>query len=83
MLLQLLINVNRSCGLQRKGMDCYVLADSCWKMLLMVVGQLLGTATKVLESQCEMPKAYWKASGQYLKGIGKPLGNAQMPNVRQ
>jgi hypothetical protein len=24
-----------------------------------------------------MPKGYWKASGQFLKGIGKPLGNAQ------
>jgi hypothetical protein len=24
-----------------------------------------------------MPKSYWKTSGQFLKGIGKPLGNAQ------
>jgi hypothetical protein len=26
-----------------------------------------------------MPKGYWKAFGQFLKGIGKPLGNAQIP----
>jgi hypothetical protein len=25
-----------------------------------------------------MPKGYWKAFGQFLKGIGKPLGNAQI-----
>jgi hypothetical protein len=25
-----------------------------------------------------MPKGYWKASGKFLKGIGKPLGNAQI-----
>jgi hypothetical protein len=29
-----------------------------------------------------MPKGYWKAFGQFLKGIGKPLGNAQiMPSA--
>jgi hypothetical protein len=28
-----------------------------------------------------MPKGYWKASGQFLKGVGKPLGNAQIPAI--
>jgi hypothetical protein len=26
-----------------------------------------------------MPKDYWIGSGQFLEGIGKPLGNAQIP----
>jgi hypothetical protein len=26
-----------------------------------------------------MPKGYWAASGKFFKGIGKPLGNAQIP----
>jgi hypothetical protein len=26
-----------------------------------------------------MPKGYWAAFGKFLKGIGKPLGNAQIP----
>jgi hypothetical protein len=30
-----------------------------------------------------MPKGYWKASGKFLKGIGKPLGNAQITAVIQ
>jgi hypothetical protein len=34
---------------------------------------------RVLESRWEMPKGYWKASGKFLKGVGKPLGNAQIP----
>jgi hypothetical protein len=29
-----------------------------------------------------MPKGYWKASGQFLKGIGKLLGNGQIFNRR-
>jgi hypothetical protein len=45
-------------------------------MLLKAVGQPLGTAKRVLESRWEMPKGFWKASGQFLKGIGTPLGNA-------
>jgi hypothetical protein len=48
-------------------------------MLLKAVGQPLGIAKRVQESQWEMPKAYWKASGQFLKDLGKPLGNAQIP----
>jgi hypothetical protein len=28
-----------------------------------------------------MPKGYWKTSRQFFKGIGKPLGNAQIPIV--
>jgi hypothetical protein len=42
-------------------------------MLLNAVKQPLGTAKKAQESHWEMPKAYWKASEQFLKGIGKPL----------
>jgi hypothetical protein len=30
-----------------------------------------------------MPKGYWAASGKFLKGIGKPLGNAQIPPTSQ
>jgi hypothetical protein len=30
-----------------------------------------------------MPKGYWIASGQFFEGIGKPLGNAQIPAVSQ
>ncbi len=26
-----------------------------------------------------MPKGSWKASGQFLKGLGKPLENSQIP----
>jgi hypothetical protein len=59
---------------------CSVLAKSCSEMLLKVIGQPLGsTAKRVLKSQWEMPKGYWITSGQFLEGIGKPLGNAQIP----
>jgi hypothetical protein len=44
-------------------------------MLLNAVGQYLGTAKEVEESHWEMLKSYWKASGQFLKGIGKLPGN--------
>jgi hypothetical protein len=30
-----------------------------------------------------MPKGYWAASGKFLKGIGKPLGNVQIPATSQ
>ncbi len=30
-----------------------------------------------------MPRGYWKASGQFLKSIGKPLGNAHIPAASQ
>jgi hypothetical protein len=52
-------------------------------MLLKAVGQHLGTAKRVFESRWEMFKGYWKASGQFLQGIGKPLGNAQIPAANQ
>ncbi len=63
--------------------NCSVLANSSWEMLLKVIGQPLGTAKKVLESRWEMPKGYWIASGQFLEGIGKPLGKAQIPAISQ
>jgi hypothetical protein len=52
-------------------------------MLLKVIGQLLGTAKRLLESHREMLTGYWIASEQFLDGIGKPLGNAQIPAVSQ
>jgi hypothetical protein len=52
-------------------------------MLLNVIGQPLGTAKRVLENRWEMPKGYWIASGQFLEGIGKLLGNAQIPAISQ
>jgi hypothetical protein len=39
---------------------------SCWEIILKAAGQPLG---------------YLKASGQFLKGAGKLLGNAQLPAV--
>jgi hypothetical protein len=63
--------------------NCSVLANSCWEMLLKVIGQLLGTAKRVLESHWEMPKGYWITSGQFLEGIGKPLGNTQILAISQ
>jgi hypothetical protein len=63
--------------------NCSVSANSRWEMLLKVIGQPLGTAKRVQESRWEMPKGYWKASGQFLEGIGKPLGNAQIPAICQ
>ncbi len=47
------------------------------------VGQPLNTAKRVKNSRWEMPKGYWAASGKFLKGIGKPLGNAQLPATSQ
>jgi hypothetical protein len=52
-------------------------------MLLKAVGQLLSTAKKEQNSRWEMPKGYWAASGKFLKGIGKPMGNAQIPASNQ
>jgi hypothetical protein len=48
-------------------------------MLLKAVEQPLGIATRGKESRWEMPNGYGKACGLFLKGIGKPLGNAQIP----
>jgi hypothetical protein len=55
--------------------NCHILADSHWVMCLKAVGQLLGTAKRVSKSCWEMPKSYWKASGQLGKNIGMPLRN--------
>jgi hypothetical protein len=63
--------------------NCSVLANSRWEMLLKVIGQPLGTAKRLFKSHWEMPKGYWIASGQFLEGIGKTLGNAQIPAVSQ
>ncbi len=63
--------------------NCSVLANSRWEMLLKVIWQPLGTAKRVLESGWEMPKGYWIAFGQFLEGIGKLLGNAQIPAISQ
>ncbi len=30
-----------------------------------------------------MPEGFWAASGKFLKGIGKPLRNAQIPASSQ
>jgi hypothetical protein len=64
---------------REKVWNCHGLAESRWEMLLQAVGQPLGTGKRVKERRWEMPKGYWKASGQFLKGIGKPLGNVQIP----
>ncbi len=63
--------------------NCSVLANSYWEMLLNVIGQLLGTDKRVLESRWEMPKGYWIASGEFLEDIGKPLGNVRIPAISQ
>jgi hypothetical protein len=55
-------------------------------MLLKVIGQPLGTTKRVLKSRWEIPKGYWITSGQFLEGIGKPLGMPKFPpsaNKRQ
>jgi hypothetical protein len=52
-------------------------------MLLKAIGQPLGIAKKILESCWEMPKCYCMAAGQFLKGRGKRLGNAQIPAISQ
>jgi hypothetical protein len=63
--------------------NCSVLANSHWEMSLKVIGQPLGTAKRVLESHWEMPKGYCIVFGQFFEGIGKPLGNAQIPPASQ
>jgi hypothetical protein len=60
-----------------------VFANSRWEMLLKAVGQPLGSANRIQESCWEMPRGYWKISEQFLKGIGKLLGNAPIPAVSQ
>jgi hypothetical protein len=68
---------------EKRDRNCHVLADSRWEILLKAVEQPLGTAKRVLEIRWEMPKGYWPAYGKFLKGIGKPLGNAQIPATSQ
>jgi hypothetical protein len=58
--------------------NCSVLANSRLEMLLKAIVQPLGIANRVQESCWEMSKVYWIGSGQFLEGIGKPLGNAQI-----
>jgi hypothetical protein len=36
-----------------------------------------------LDSCLALLEGYWKAAGKFLKGIGKPLGNAQITTVIQ
>jgi hypothetical protein len=55
-------------------------------MLLKAVGQPLRTVLlkgyRIAAGKC--PQAFfWPASGKFLKGIGKPLGNAQIPESSQ
>jgi hypothetical protein len=86
MLLRIFKNYNRSQKhgpSEKRDGNCHVLADSCWEMLLKAVEQPLGRAKRVQESRWEMPKGYWAASGKFLKGVGKPLGNAQIPATSQ
>jgi hypothetical protein len=52
-------------------------------MLLKAVEQPLDIAKRVCKSHWEMPKGYWPAYEKFLKGIGKPLGNAQIPATSQ
>jgi hypothetical protein len=52
-------------------------------MLLKAVEQPLDIAKSVYKSRWEMPKGYWPASEKFLKGKGKPLGNAQIPATSQ
>jgi hypothetical protein len=52
-------------------------------MLLKAVEQPLDIAKGVYKSLWEMPKGYWSASEKFLKGIGKPLENAQIPATSQ
>ncbi len=68
---------------EKRDGNCQVLADSRWEILLKAVEQPLGTAKRVYESRWEMPKGYWAASGKFLKGEGKTLGNAQIPATSQ
>jgi hypothetical protein len=48
-------------------------------MLVKAVAQPLGTAKRVQENRWEMSKSYWRASRQFLKGVGKPL---EMPKYQ-
>jgi hypothetical protein len=51
--------------------------------LLKAIEEPLGTAKRVQESCWEIPKDYWLAFGQFLKDVGKPLGNAQIICISQ
>jgi hypothetical protein len=68
---------------EKRDGNCHILANSRWEILLKAVEQPLGTARRLLESRWEIPKGYWAASGKFLKGIEKPLGNAQIPAINQ
>jgi hypothetical protein len=48
-------------------------------MLLKAVGQPVSTDRRVYKNRWEMPKGYWKASGQFFMGIGKPREMPKYP----
>jgi hypothetical protein len=50
-------------------------------MLLKVIGQSIGCTKRVYGSHWEMRKGYWIASGHFLQGVGKLLGNAQITQI--
>jgi hypothetical protein len=50
-------------------------------MLLKAIGQPLATAKRVYKRNWEMPKGYWKASGQFLKGTGNPTAANMRKNI--
>jgi hypothetical protein len=61
-----------------------VFAKSCWEMLLMAIGQLLGTAERAWENRWKMPKGYWIPSEISVKGVEKLLlENAQITPISQ
>jgi hypothetical protein len=63
--------------------NCSVLANSRWEMLLKVRASGWALLKGYRKAYWEMPEDYWIASGQFLEGIGKPLGKAQSPAVSQ
>jgi hypothetical protein len=50
----------KSSASEKRGGNCYVLADSCWEMLLKAVGQPLGNAHRLLESLRAILKGFKK-----------------------
>jgi hypothetical protein len=68
---------------REKDGNCHILANNCWELFLKAVGQPLGTAKRVKENRWEMHRGYWKDSGQFLKDIGQPPGNARISNICQ
>jgi hypothetical protein len=67
-----LINVIRNGALQKKGKEIAMFSPIAHGKCSERLRQPLSTSTRVLESCWEIFKGYWKASGQFLKSIGKP-----------